>query len=183
MKYRLSELLTEYTEKNIEQKYIPVAVGKYGIRNRNDIYKKELSKDYSKNKIIYKNTLIIGMGSTQIDVGVLSEDKIYSVSPAYHTYRINSEIVNAEYLELLFMVKNPFFTKKYMIASARQGKKVNLNDLLYEYVEIPSFNEQINKVNKIKKYKSIIFKQERLLVFFDELIKSRFICQEVSLCY
>ena len=45
MEYSLKEILTEFTEKNVNLLYEPVAVGKYGIRKRSDIYKKELSKD------------------------------------------------------------------------------------------------------------------------------------------
>ena len=47
MLYRLEEVITEYSEKNTSGLFKPVAVGKYGIRQRSDIYKKELAKDYS----------------------------------------------------------------------------------------------------------------------------------------
>ena len=63
MKYLLNQILSEYSEKNSENKYEPAAVGKYGVRKRSDIYKKELAKDYSKNKLIYKDTLTSGLGS------------------------------------------------------------------------------------------------------------------------
>ena len=67
----LNNFLTEYSEKNLYNVYRPVAVGKYGIRKRESIYSKELASDYSKNKVIYKNTLTVGMGSNQIDIGIL----------------------------------------------------------------------------------------------------------------
>jgi type I restriction enzyme S subunit len=73
-----------------------VAVGRYGIRTRESIYSKELAKDYSKNKVIGKNTLTVGMGSVQIDIGILTDDVKYSVSPAYHTYTITG--INPDYL-------------------------------------------------------------------------------------
>lgn len=92
----LHGFLSEYTERNINNEYKPIAVGRYGIRTRESIYSKELAKDYSKNKLIFKDTLTIGMGSVQIDIGILSEDETYSVSPAYHTYRING--INPDYL-------------------------------------------------------------------------------------
>ena len=84
----LSEFLTEYKELNSENLYKPVAVGRYGIRTRESIYSKELAVDYSKNRLIYKGTLTVGMGSVQMDIGILSDDVTYSVSPAYHTYKI-----------------------------------------------------------------------------------------------
>lgn len=93
---KLGDVIKEYKEKNTDNKYKPVAVGRYGIRKREDIYSKELAKDYSKNKLIYKNTLTVGMGSKQIDIGILTEDEIYAVSPAYHTFRINN--IDANYL-------------------------------------------------------------------------------------
>ena len=175
MKYLLSDILKEYSEKNSLNKYYPVAVGKYGIRKRSDIYKKELAKDYSKNKVIRKNTLIVGMGSTQIDIGVLSSDEIFSVSPAYHTFNISDKIVDSRYLDLLFLSKNNEYTQKYMIASARQGKTVNLKDLLKEIIEIPNFEQQYEIINKIEKIKKFIQFEEENISYYEELIKSRFI--------
>lgn len=77
----LTQFLTEYTERNVTNEYRPVAVGRYGIRTRESIYSKELAADYSKNKLIYKDTLTVGMGSVQIDIGVLTDDVVYSVRP------------------------------------------------------------------------------------------------------
>jgi len=174
MKYKLLDLLTEYKETNKDSLYEPVAVGKYGIRKRNEIYKKELSDDYSKNKVIRNNTLIVGMGSNQIDIGVLSEDKIYSVSPAYHTYRINIQFVSSDYLDLLFKANNANYFKKYSIATARQGKKIDLKSLLNEIVDIPSFEEQDIIIGKIFDINELIRIEEKSLSLLDELTKSRF---------
>lgn len=55
MKVKLKDLLREYTERNSENMFKPVAVGRKGIRLREDIYSKELASDYSKNKVIFKN--------------------------------------------------------------------------------------------------------------------------------
>ena len=44
------------------------------------------------------------MGSVQIDIGVLTDDITYSVSPAYHTYKIAG--VNAEYLRYCLECRN-----------------------------------------------------------------------------
>lgn len=65
---KLGDVIKEYKEKNTDNKYKPVAVGRYGIRKREDIYSKELAKDYSKNKLIYKNTLTVGMGSIGVSL-------------------------------------------------------------------------------------------------------------------
>jgi len=175
MQYTLNDIISEYTEKNTGGIYRPVAVGKYGIRQRSEIYKKELAKDYSKNKVIHNNTMIIGMGSTQIDFGVLCEDEIYSVSPAYHTFNIKTSLVRSKYFDYLLQAKNKSYTEKYMIASARQGKTVNLKDLLKERIEIPCFETQKEIIKNVDLIKELIFNEEKYLNLLNELIKSRFI--------
>ena len=175
MEYQLKELLSPYSEKNTANLYEPVAVGKYGIRKRSEIYKKELADDYSKNKVIYKDTLTIGLGSKQIDFGVLTKDGIYSVSPAYSTFRINTKVVKSEYLALYFSAFNEVLTGKYMIASARQGKKVDINNMLLDKVVIPDFDTQeriISEVDFVKEAKALC---EQQLSLYDELIKARFV--------
>lgn len=52
----LSEFIVEYVERNADNKFSPVAVGKYGIRRRESIYSKELASDYSKNKLRFAGT-------------------------------------------------------------------------------------------------------------------------------
>lgn len=172
--YSLKELLKSYSEKNVDNLYEPVAVGKYGIRKRSDIYKKELADDYSKNKIIYKDTLTIGLGSKQIDVGVLLDDKTYSVSPAYNTFKINTDIVNSKYLELFFLSFNKVLSDKYLIASARQGKKVDIKSMLKEEIYIPDFEEQDNIIDSVGFIYDLIEKNENLLELLDEYVDSKF---------
>lgn len=136
----LGGFLEEYSEKNVANNLQSVAVGKYGIRKREEIYSKELSADYSKNKVIRKNTLIIGMGSTQIDIGILTTDDCYCVSPAYTTYRIKG--INSFYLQEYLIELNPLLSVRYMITSARQGKAVNKEDLMKHLMTIHSESEQ-----------------------------------------
>ena len=170
---RLDEFLTEYKEKNTDNLYKPVAVGRYGIRKREDIYSKELAKDYSKNKLIFKDTLTIGMGSKQIDIGILSEDETYSVSPAYHTFRIAG--IDADYLRLCLETRNADMSARYMIASARQGKTVDIKKWLKYEIPVASAEEQTEIVSHIRKIENtidILDRQERLL---DDAVKSRFI--------
>lgn len=170
---KLGELLEEYKEKNVENKYKPVAVGKYGIRKREDIYKKELAKDYSKNKLIYKNTLTIGMGSKQIDIGILSDDVIYSVSSAYHTFKISG--VDANYLRYCLESRNADMSERYMIESARQGKSVDIKRLL-QY-EIPIYSESDTKeiLYNLQKIEQIIKNIDEQKYKMEMLIKARFV--------
>ena len=170
---KLGDVLKEYKEKNTDNKYKPVAVGRYGIRKREEIYSKELAKDYSKNKLIYKNTLTVGMGSKQIDIGILTEDAIYAVSPAYHTFRINN--IDANYLRYCLDARNADMSERFMIASARQGKSVDFKKML-EY-EIPVYSESDTQtiLFNLSKIEEVILNLDGQLEKMDLLVKSRFV--------
>ena len=174
MVYSFSDILIPYSEKNSDNLYEPVAVGKYGIRKRSDIYKKELSDDYTKNKVIHKDTLTIGMGSKQIDFGVLKDNEDYSVSPAYKTFKINTSIIMSSYLDLYLMVFNHYLTQKYMIASARQGKKVDVENFLKEKINVPNFEIQTQTVKNINSVRDIIDLNQKYEQILDEYIVSYF---------
>lgn len=169
----LSDFLSEYVDRNIENKYPPVAVGRYGIRTRESIYSKELAKDYSKNKLIRKDTLTVGMGSNQVDIGILSDDKIYSVSPAYHTYNING--INVDYLRYCLEHRNQDMFIRYAKRGSRQGKTIDFSRWL-NYV-IPVYSEEIQSkiVIKLNKISFIIRKKEELLKLYDQLARFLFI--------
>lgn len=169
----LGNFLTEYTERNVDNAYHPVAVGRYGIRTRESIYSKELAKDYSKNKLIYKNTLTVGMGSVQIDIGVLADDVVYSVSPAYHTYRIAG--INPDYLRYCLECRNQDMFVRYVKKGSRQGKTIDLKRWLMYEIPVYSEVEQKHIVEKIDHISYLIQTTQAQLSKLDELVKSRFI--------
>ena len=169
----LRNILQEYKEINTENLYRPVAVGKYGIRKREDIYSKELAKDYSKNKIIHEGTLTVGMGSSQIDIGILSSNEIYSVSPAYKTFNIKN--INYDYLRYYLEHRNKDMSKRYLLASCRQGKTVDIKRWLDYKVVVYSIETQTKIVDNIDKINDLISKQQKALILLDNLVKSRFI--------
>ena len=169
----LYEFLTEYKELNSDNKYRPVAVGRYGIRTRESIYSKELAKDYSKNKLIYKGTLTVGMGSVQMDIGILSDNAIYSVSPAYHTYKIAG--IDFDYLRYCLQYRNMDMFVRYMKRGSRQGKSIDLGRwITYEIPVYPTQTQNaiVNRLNKVQK---IINARQRELSALDDLIKARFV--------
>lgn len=131
---KLSDLIEEYSERNTGNLHKPVAVGKYGIRLREEIYSKDLAKDFSKNKIIKKGTLTVGMGSNQIDIGILQDDAVYSVSPAYHTYKI--KIDNYRYLEYLLKANNARMFEIYANRGSRQGKTLDIKRWLTDELQL-----------------------------------------------
>ena len=163
---KLGEYITEYSEKNINNEYRPVAVGKYGIRSRESIYKKELAADYSKNKVIFKNTLTVGMGSKQIDIGILSDDEIFSVSPAYRTYKISG--VNSKYLGFCLQAKNKEMFESYVKQSARQGKTIDFKRWLDFEIPVPNEDTQAQIVESLESIKSLITCQEEMLMYGKE---------------
>lgn len=169
----LSEFITEYSERNTENKYSPVAVGKYGIRSRESIYSKELTSDYSKNKLIYKDTLTVGMGSKQIDVGVLIDDIIYSVSPAYHTYRIKN--INAKYLDYCIRCRNQDMFTRFVKRGSRQGKTVDLKRWLTYEIPVYDGMSQAEIVDHLNRVQVLIDLRKEQLEKQDELIKARFV--------
>jgi type I restriction enzyme S subunit len=113
------------------------------------------------------------MGSKQIDIGILSEDKCYAVSPAYHTYRITG--VDFDYLRYCLEARNSDMSKRYMIASCRQGKTIDFKSWL-DY-EIPVHVEQgqllirdiLDQICELKK------NAEAQIENLGLLVKSRFV--------
>ena len=169
----LSDFLTEYKLRNDNNQYKPVAVGRYGIRTRDSIYTKELAKDYSKNKVIYQDTLTVGMGSVQIDIGILTEDIRYSVSPAYHTYQIRN--INPAYLRYCLECRNQDMFTRFVKRGSRQGKSIDLKRWLT--YEIPVFDErkQAEIVAVLDRISTQVANRQEQLELFEQLVKSRFI--------
>lgn len=170
--YPLSEFLTEYKELNTDNKYRPVAVGRYGIRTRESIYSKELAKDYSKNKLIYKGTLTVGMGSAQMDIGILSDDAVYSVSPAYHTYRIAG--IDYDYLRYCLQCRNLDMFTRYMKRGSRQGKSIDLSRWITYEIPVYPAEMQTEIVERLNAVQRIIDARQQELTALDDLIKARF---------
>ena len=172
-KYALNEFLTEYKESNTDNKYRPVAVGRYGIRKRESIYSKELAKDYSKNKLIHKGTLTVGMGSKQIDIGILIEDETFAVSPAYHTYEIQG--IRCKYLEYCLQSKNIEMFSLYAKRGSRQGKSIDLKRWLTYKIPVYSEKDQIVIEENLNKINYVIELRRKQIDLLDELVKARFV--------
>ena len=169
----LSEYLTEYKELNVDNLYRPVAVGRYGIRTRESIYSKELAADYSKNRLIYKGTLTVGMGSMQMDIGILSDDVTYSVSPAYHTYQISG--VNYDYLRYCLQCRNMDMFTRFMRRGSRQGKSIDLSRWIGYEIPIYPLEVQTEIVDRLDRVQAIISARQQELQKLDDLIKARFV--------
>ena len=157
---KIEDILEPYVEKNTNN-YPSVAIGRYGIRRREEIYSKELSKDTTKNKVINKNTLTVGMGSTQIDIGILHTDEHFSVSPAYHTFNILEN--DSKFIESSFAKNNEKYSKQHMIIGARQGKSVDFPNFLADIIYLPSIEVQQKISHLLTNIEDKIMKQENLV--------------------
>ena len=169
----LSCFLSEYTKKNSDNLHRPVAVGKYGIRSRESIYSKELASDYSKNKVIFKNTLTVGLGSNQIDIGILVDDAVFSVSPAYHTYKIDG--IEPKYLECCLNFFNSEMFELYSKKASRQGKTIDFKRWLSHKIPVYSSQKQKEIVEFFSKMHELIKLENDKILLYKELIKSRFV--------
>ncbi len=150
---RLNQLMFETNEKVNNRIITPVAVGVLGIRHRSEIFDKELSMDYSKNKIIRKNNLCFGIGTNKIVYDVLESDDVYCVSSAYKTFKLKN--IDPSVLKVILDELNDYLSKKYMIVSARQGKSVDFEGLLSESIRIPNIEEQNEIASKLKVFKKM----------------------------
>ena len=113
------------------------------------------------------------MGSNQIDIGILREDGTYSVSPAYHTYRIN--IKNYDYLDYLLAANNSRMFSIYANRGSRQGKTLDLKRWLTDELKIHDEIDQALIVQSLNKIKLLISQKEDELAKLDNLIKARFV--------
>ena len=140
----LSDFLAEYKELNANNRFRPVAVGRYGIRTRESIYSKELAQD---------NT--------------------YSVSPAYHTYRING--INCDYLRFCLQARNVDMFERYKKRGSRQGKSIDLKAWVHYLIPVYEIDGQLQIVSTLHKIQSIIDDRMQELQKLDDLVKARFV--------
>lgn len=113
------------------------------------------------------------MGSVQIDIGVLTDDITYSVSPAYHTYKIAG--VNAEYLRYCLECRNQDMFSRFVKRGSRQGKTIDLKRWMTYEIPVYDENRQQEIVDRLNRISELIEKRQEQLVQLSELVKSRFI--------
>lgn len=139
-KIRLKDILVNVYNRVGKNNYEPVAVGVFGIRKRSEIFDKELSTDYSSNKVFRKNQICFGIGTNAIVYDVLLEDATYCVSPAYKVYDINN--IHPFFLKLILDKNNKYLSNKYLIISIRQDKAIDFDGLFNELILVPNNQEQ-----------------------------------------
>jgi len=172
---RLGEVLAnEHLKVGIKNKniYIPVAIGELGLRDRTEIYgeDKVLSENTEKYLIFPYSSVCFGLGSKSLAVDVNDVlDSKYSVSPAYKIFKFDGKKYNPSFFRKYFKFLKDSIGDKFLVLSARQGKKIDEEILLNHSVSLPPLHEQqkiaeiletvdraIEKTDKIiEKYKRI----------------------------
>ncbi|WP_165062317.1 restriction endonuclease subunit S [Adlercreutzia sp. ZJ154] len=128
--------LTVRTDKVGDREDIPVySTTNNGVFPRSEKFNKALSSSNSKNKIIEQGDIVFGMSREIFNFGVMKE-AIGSVSPAYHVYYVNEQIINAEFLEI-FMRYCPDYFRSLIRPGTREGQVLDKAELANRPVMIP----------------------------------------------
>ena len=127
-----------------------------GIIPRDAKFKKKLSSESSKNKILRRDNLVFGMSREILNWGIM-EDEIGGVSSAYNIYEIEKEMVTPTYLKLYMTAKMADFNSLIGTA-AREGQSLDKGALMQKLVYIPpkdleesfweKYNSMISIINK-----------------------------------
>lgn len=174
MEYGLNEILFPYTKKMLNKNIFLLLLANMVSEKEKTFIKRILQKIIQKNKVIRTNTLTIRMRSTQIDIGILSANEVYSDFPAYHTYKINRDIVFPKFLERYSKSINSKLSKLYMIASTRQVKSIDFERKMKHKVDISSLVEQKKIVENLEKINYLTSSFNNLLNKYDVLVKSKY---------
>ena len=137
---RLNDFIKESKNLHGKKTAIVAAIGKRGIRDRSEIYSKELSKSYTYNKLVEKNNIAFGLANDAIVYGVNLLDKTYSVSSAYKVFSISK--CDSAFLKYFLDANNRKFSLRYLITSARQGKSLDFQGFLNKKIKFPLPVEQ-----------------------------------------
>ena len=113
------------------------------------------------------------MGSVKMDIGILSDNEVYSVSPAYHTYRISG--IDFDYLRYCLQCRNMDMFTRYMKRGCRQGKSIDLGRWITYEIPVYPTQAQTEIVERLDRVQRIIDARQQELAAFDDLIQARFI--------
>ena len=148
-----------------------------GIVLQSDRFKKSLaSTDQSNYKVVRLGQLVVGF---PIDEGVLYVQKIIDegiMSPAYNVWNINTNLVDADYLELA--LHSPYamdYYKSKLRGTTARRRSLPTNELLALPLLLPDFETQVKIVSNCRKANELIALRKEQLAKLDQLVKSRFI--------
>jgi restriction endonuclease S subunit len=146
-KVKIGSLISEISEKTIcSNQHEVLSVTKDGITPQRGYFNKQIaSEDNTGYKILRKGNLVFGtMNLWMGSLDVLKKPSIGIVSPAYKTFRFNTEKCGVDFMSNF--MRTPYMVHKYVLHS-QQGasivrRNLNLDQLLVDEVVIPPLPEQ-----------------------------------------
>lgn len=138
---KMGDILAASTEKVGDREGVPeYSTTNQGVFPRAAKFNKSLTQNSNKNKLITKNDIVFGMSREIFNFGVMV-DEIGSVSPAYHVYHIDTNVMNPEFLEIYMRLCSDYFLS-LIKPGAREGQVENVKKYCHatqdfkEYVEM-----------------------------------------------
>ena len=148
-----------------------------GIVLQSERFKKSLASiDQSDYKVVKRGQLVVGF---PIDEGVLYVQKAADegiMSPAYNVWDIDTEKVDADFLELcLHSPQSMQYYKDKLRGTTARRRSIPTADLLALKIRLPDMQTQREAVAIMRKTEAILNARQEQLDFYEQLVKSRFI--------
>ena len=132
----MGAILIASTEKVGAREGVPeYSTTNQGVLPRAAKFNKSLTQNSNKNKLIRKGDIIFGMSREIFNFGVMV-DKIGSVSPAYHVYHIDTDLMNPEFLEIYMRICSDYFLS-LIKPGAREGQVLDKEELSRKIILCP----------------------------------------------
>lgn len=148
-----------------------------GIVLQSERFKKSLASiDQSDYKVVKRGQLVVGF---PIDEGVLYVQKAADegiMSPAYNVWDIDTEKVDADFLELcLHSPQSMQYYKDKLRGTTARRRSIPTADLLALKIRLPDMQTQREAVAIMRKAEAVIAARQEQMNYFEQLVKSRFI--------
>lgn len=148
-----------------------------GIVLQSERFKKSLASiDQSDYKVVKRGQLVVGF---PIDEGVLYVQKAADegiMSPAYNVWDIDTEKIDADFLELcLHSPQSMQYYKDKLRGTTARRRSIPTADLLALKIRLPDMQTQREAVAIMRKAEAVIAARQEQLNSFEQLVKSRFI--------
>lgn len=174
------EEVTEKTTKN--NQYEVLTSSQNGIVSQEEYFNKQIaSVDNTGYKIIRRGQFTYrSMSDTgRFYINRLINKEVGIVSPAYPVFKLAGSKLDPEYLELFF--QSEAFQRQISDKSSGSTRlALRFSKLENVEIDVPSIEIQRKIVDTVKALKVTINAEDNELILCDELIKSRFIHQEVA---
>ncbi len=128
--------ISESQDKAMVGTHPTYSVTNNGIIPRTEKFKKQLSKATSKEKVLRKDDLVFGMSRQILNWGIM-QNKIGSVSSAYHVYKIDRKRTDPTYLRYFIKGYETYF-RDLIGTAAREGQSLDKGALMNKKLLVPS---------------------------------------------